>query len=104
MEYINRVELQGIVGSARTSEIGDKTLLRLSVATNNVYKGQDGYAVVECTWHNVTYWLPEGEDTSRFTKGAPVHITGRIRNQRYSGSDGTEHYTCEIIANTVEIL
>lgn len=104
MEYINKIEIAGQIGSVRASEIGNKTLLRLSVATNYVYKGQDDMAIAETTWHNVSYWLPKGEDASLFTKGLPIHITGRLRNQRYTTPDGTDHYTCEIIANTVEII
>lgn len=103
MEHINRIEIAGQVGSARTSEIGGRTLIRLSVATNYIYKN-DGMAIVETTWHNISYWLPEGEDATGFTKGAHIHLTGRLRNQRYTSSDGTEHSTCEIVANTLELI
>lgn len=104
MEHINRIEIAGQVGSARTSEIGGRTLIRLSVATNYIYNGHDGMVIVETTWHNVSYWLPEGEDASTYTKGAHIRITGRLRNQRYTASDGTERSTCEIVANTLELI
>lgn len=104
MEHINRIEIAGQVGSAKTSEIGGRTLLRLCVATNYIYKGRDGMAIVETTWHNVSYWLPAGEDATGFTKGAHIRITGRLRNQRYTSSDGTERSTCEIVANTLELI
>lgn len=104
MEYINKIEIAGKIGTARTSDINGKTLVRFSVATNHSYKDVSGFTTIETTWHNVTYWLPEGGNHSNFVTGAFVHITGRLRNQKYTTPDGTDHYTCEIIAHTAEII
>ena len=37
-QYINRVELQGIVGTSKVICIGDKKAVRFSLATNYTYK------------------------------------------------------------------
>ena len=48
-QYINRVELQGIVGTSKVTSIGDKKAVRFSLATNYVDKDKEGYPVIETT-------------------------------------------------------
>ena len=48
-QYINRVELQGIVGTSKVISIGDKKVVRFSLATNYTYKDKEGYPVIETT-------------------------------------------------------
>lgn len=48
-QNINRVELQGIVGTSKVTSIGDKKAVRFSLATNYVYKDKEGYPVIETT-------------------------------------------------------
>ena len=48
-QYINRVELQGIVGTSKVISIGDKKVVRFSLATNYAYKDKEGYPVIETT-------------------------------------------------------
>ena len=49
LECINRVELRGIVGTSRVTEVGDRNLINFSLATNYAYKDKDGYPVSETT-------------------------------------------------------
>ena len=49
LECINRVELQGIVGTSKVTCIGDKKAVRFSLATNYAYKDKEGYPVIETT-------------------------------------------------------
>ena len=53
---------------------------------------------------NVTAW--EGNKgipaLDFISKGTPVYVCGRLRSQKYQGSDGVEKSFLEIIANTVE--
>ena len=48
-QNINRVELQGIVGTSKVTSIGDKKTIRFSLATNYAYKDKEGYPVIETT-------------------------------------------------------
>lgn len=57
------------------------------------------------TWHNVT--ARESKDIQnldRIKKGSRVHVVGRIRNQRFCGTDGVERSMCEVVARTVELI
>ena len=48
-QYINRVELQGIVGTSRVSNLGEKNAVSFSLATNYAYKDREGCHVIETT-------------------------------------------------------
>lgn len=105
MEQLNKVNLRGIVGSVKTFNVGDRKCAKITVATNLAYRGQDGYAVIETTWNNITAW--EGKsihDLESLKKGDAVEIIGRLKNQRYTSSDGTEHSNVKILAHTVRVI
>ena len=53
IEFINRVELQGIIGSVRQYTIGTQKGFQLTVATNRVYRDKDGNPVIETQLHRL---------------------------------------------------
>ena len=48
-QYINRVELQGRVGTVRISPVHDTIVANFSVMTEHMYQTSDGNKVVEAT-------------------------------------------------------
>ena len=105
MEHINRIEIQGNVGTVRLNEHNGRKVANFSVATELLYKSRDGVAIAETTWHNVVAWASrEMPDLRRITKGTPVHVVGRMRSQKSTSTDGTEKYFYEIMAQKVQIL
>ena len=105
MEQLNKVELTGTVGSVNSRKIGDKVSLHFSVATNVMCKNAEGESVCETTWHNVRYFAERKDPlSSKVSKGAYVHILGRLRNYRYTGVDGTDRTGTEILASSVQVL
>lgn len=100
-ECINRVELQGIIGSARRFTIGEQNGFQFTIATNRVFKDRDGNACIETQWTNCSGWEKDGIDESILKKGQTVHLTGRLRTQRYTTADGDERYTTEVIVHDI---
>lgn len=105
MEELNRVELKGRIGAVRLTKLSETSVARLSVATNYAYMDSNNNPVIECTWHSVVVW--EGKAASRETleslaKGDAVHIIGRIRNQRYTDSEGCDKVFPEVLAHQIE--
>ena len=49
MEHINRIELQGHVGTVRTNVFEDRSVANFSVAIEYFYKNKDGSGVSETT-------------------------------------------------------
>ena len=100
-QHINRVELQGIVGTSRVSNLGEKNAISFSLATNYAFKDREGCHVIETTWHNCTFFADKGDDLSIYVKGTPLHIEGRLRNLRYTDACGCERTTIEVVASRV---
>ena len=105
MEHINRIEIQGRVGTLRTNIVNETMVANFSVATDYLYKGKDGAGVNETTWHNVVAWGNKGmPDLRRIAVGTPVHVTGRLRSQKYTSSEGVDKYIYEILADKLTVL
>lgn len=105
IEHINKVELQGHVGTVRANEHNGVKVVNFTLATELLYKTREGAAVVETTWHNVVVWdSTQMPDLNEITKGAPINVTGRIRVNRMKLADGTEKQFYEILANRIRIL
>ena len=105
MEQLNSVTLRGIIGNARIQNIGDTEMARFSVATDHAFKNRSGEAVIETTWHQVTAFKSDKmPDFSTLVRGAGVEVKGRLRNNRYTDSNGVERSVTEILASQVSVI
>ena len=100
-QHINRVELQGIVGTSRVSDLGEKKAISFSLATNYAFKDREGCHAIETTWHNCTFFADKEDDLSIYDKGTPRLIEGRLRNLRYTDACGCERTTMEVVVSKV---
>ena len=72
---------------------------------SDAYKNRSGEAVIEVTWHQVTAFKNDKmPDFSTLVKGAGVEVKGRLRNNRYTDSNGVERTMTEILASQVSVL
>ena len=105
MEHINKIELRGIVGSVRNNEYNGTKVANFSLVTELLHKSKDGNITAETTWHNIVAWEGKGiQNTEQIVKGAAVHVTGRIRDSRYTSADGVEKQFQEVLANRIRIV
>ena len=105
MEQLNKIELRGNVGNVRVQTVGTNEAVHFSLATNYAYKGKDGTPVIETTWHNVVAWNGKGmPDFRRIEKGSFVYVSGRVRFQKYSTTEGVEKQTYEVLASRLAII
>ena len=89
MEYINKVELQGVVGAVKRIT-AHTTLYRFTLCTSYCYRGSNGMPIIDCTWHNVSIPEKTPGELNWLEKGKWVHLTGRLQIMKYIGSDGME--------------
>lgn len=101
---INRVELQGRVGTVRIQSAGGCVVASFSLMTDEVYSASDGTVLCETTWHHVTAWEGREVNLEGLARGSLVHVEGRIRNSRYTASDGTERGYMEVMASSLKVL
>ena len=83
MNYINRIELAGVVvGTPELIRIGEKLKLSFTMRTEYAYHNRNGEAVIEKNFHRCNVWESSNisSDTLRkVTPGCKVHVTGRER-------------------------
>ena len=81
MEFLNKIEIAGVVGRANLTPCGPTTVCNFSVMTEYCYKGNDGGVVVDTLWLSVTACGPKPQwpDLSQIQKGSKVHVIGRLR-------------------------
>lgn len=104
---INRIEILGTLGNVRVFNQQDGTsFARFSLVTKRVFYQQSSESdIVEATWHSVI--VNQGKacpNLDMLTNGKTCHVIGRIKNSKYTGQDGQEHYSSDIVAQSVEIL
>lgn len=81
---------------------GGAAVTTLSVATNEVWKDNDGNKQERTEWHRVILWRKLAEIAGEYIKkGSKVYIEGRLQTRSWEDKDGVKKYTTEIIADTM---
>ncbi len=105
---INKVILVGNLGNDPDTKYtqGGMAITRISLATTSVRKGKDGAEPVERTeWHRVVFFGKLGEIAGEYLKkGSSVYVEGSIRYDKYTGQDGVEKYSTDIVADEMQML
>lgn len=105
MEFINKIELQGIVGNVVINTIQASNLARFSLLVEETYKSTDGTPVIQASWFSCIAWQDKKiKDFNKIKKGATIHLSGRVRMQRYEDSTGANRYVWEIVCQELEVL
>ena len=99
MEFLNKVELKGIVGRVTTTKVMDKSVTNFSLMTEQVNVNKDGLQATEVTWFYCTTF-----NEIAIKKGDNAHVLGWLRIRRYTAGDGTERASCEVVTASVTIL
>ncbi len=105
MEQLNRIEIRGTVGNVKLQAFTENRVARFSVVTNYAYRDKEGAPVIESAWHTVL--AREGrsvQNLDKIAKGSKVFVQGKMRYQKYIGSDGGEKFAAEIVADKVVLL
>ena len=104
---INKVILVGNLGNdpeTRDTQ-GGMAITRISLATTSVRKDKDGNQQERTEWHRVVFFGKLGEIAGEYLrKGSSVYVEGSIRYDKYTGQDGQEKYSTDIIADEMQML
>ena len=73
------------------------------VATNRVWKDQQGQKQEDVQFHNIVVFGRQAEIVKQYlTKGKSVLIEGRIQTRNWDAPDGTKKSKTEIVAERVQ--
>jgi len=104
---INKVILVGNLGNdpdVKYTQSG-MAVTRISLATTSVRKDRDGNTQERTEWHRVVFFGKLGEIAGEYLrKGRQVYVEGSIRYDKYTGQDGVEKYSTDIVADEMQML
>lgn len=104
---INKVILVGNLGNDPDTKYtqGGMAVTRISLATTSVRNDKDGNKQERTEWHRVVFFGKLGEIAGEYLrKGSQVYVEGSIRYDKYTGQDGVEKYTTDIVADEMQML
>lgn len=73
------------------------------IATNRVWKNQQGEKQEEAQFHNVVVFGRQAEIVNQYlAKGSLILVEGRIQTRSWDGKDGSKQYRTEIVAERIQ--
>lgn len=87
----------------RTTATG-QTVTSISLATNRFWKDKNGQKQDQTEFHNIVLWGKLGEIAGQYlTKGQEAYFEGRLSTRKYTGKDGIERRTTEVVAENMQL-
>ena len=108
MASVNKVILVGNCG--RDPEIrylpSGQAVANVSLATSSRRKDKNtGETIEDTQWHRITFYDRLAEIAGEYVKkGRPIYVEGRLKYGKYTGQDGVEKNTVDIIATEMQLL
>jgi|ERR1039457_3729999 single-strand DNA-binding protein len=107
MASINKVILIGNLGRDPETRFlpSGSAVANISIATTDTWKDKTSGEKKEATeWHRVVFFGRLAEIVGEYLKkGSQVYVEGRLQTRKYE-KDGQDHYSTEIIADTMKML
>lgn len=107
MVPVNKIILVGNLGrdpELRYTPQGNP-VCTFSIATNDRRKSREGEQSDVTTWFRVTLFGKQAETASQYlTKGRPVYIEGRLRQEEWTDKEGKTRHTLEVIATDMQFI
>ncbi len=105
---LNKALLIGHLGhdpDMRTMSSGEP-VAHLSLATSEAWKNKSTGARRDATeWHRVVLYKRLAEIAAQhLKKGALVYVEGHLQTRKWTGKDGMERHTTEIVGDELRIL
>lgn len=103
--YLNKVFLIGNL--TRDPELkalpnGNK-VASISLATNRVWKDQNGARQENTEYHNVVAFGRSAENLAQYSrKGSSLYVEGRIQTRSWDAADGQKKYRTEVVLETFQ--
>lgn len=105
MEFLNRIEIRGVVGRSEINTFNDFQVCNFSVVTEYSTRDREGNPDIDVAWFNVSAWQgPSMADFYEIQKGAWVKVVGRVRMKKYTTQDNEERQIMDVLARSVELI
>ncbi|MDX2443092.1 MAG: single-stranded DNA-binding protein, partial [Bacteroidales bacterium] len=82
-----------------------KKFARISLATSETYKNNNGEQVKNTEWHNLVAWGPKASFAEKYLKkGHEIAIEGKLSHRSYDDDKGNKRYITEVVVNNILML
>lgn len=107
MKSVNKVILLGNI--TRDPELKSTTngqsVCTFGIATNRVWKDQNGQKQSLPEYHNLVAWSGLAEFAHQHVrKGKPLYVEGYIKTRSWEGQDGQKNFRTEIVVENLVLL
>lgn len=104
---VNKVILVGRLGADPQLKYtpSGRANASFNVATNTVWKDQEGNQQERTDWHRVVAWGKLAEVMGEWLKkGSYVYLEGRLQTRSYEDSNNVKKYITEVVVSDMEML
>lgn len=103
--YINKAIIYGNL--TRDPELkalpSGSQVASISIATNRIWKDQNGAKQESVDYHNVVVFGRQAETAAQYLKkGSGVFVEGRMQTRSWDGQDGKKQYRTEVVADRIQ--
>jgi len=107
MPAINKVILVGNLcqDPEKRSTPQGHSVVSVSLATNESYKGKDGSKQQSTEYHKLVFWNQVADIVSTYCKkGSLIYVEGKLQTRKWTDKDNIEKYTTEIVVSQMQML
>src|SRR4030042_6539752 len=104
---VNKVILVGRLGADPQLKYtsSGRANVSFNIATNAVWKDQEGKQQERTDWHRIVAWGKLAEIMGEYLKkGHRVYLEGRLQTRSWADSNGVKKWTTEVTATDMEML
>jgi single-strand DNA-binding protein len=104
---VNKVILLGRLGADPQLKYtpSGRATVNFNVATNQVWKDQEGKQQEKTDWTRVVAWGKLAEIMGEWLKkGSLVYLEGRLQTRSYEDTNGVKKFITEVVAQEMEML
>ncbi len=104
---VNKVILLGRLGADPQLKYtpSGRATVNFNLATNQVWKDQEGKQQEKTDWSRVVAWGKLAEIMGEYLKkGSLVYLEGRLQTRSYEDTSGVKKFITEVVAQEMEML
>lgn len=104
---VNKVILVGNLGADPELKYtpSGAAVTTLSLATNEMWKDDQGNRQERTEWHRVVLWRRLAEVAGEYLKkGSKIYIEGRLQTRSWEDKDGIKRYMTEVVGDAMTML
>lgn len=107
MASFNLVVVMGNLGAdPEIRQAGDAQVANFRIACSERWKDKNTGELRENTeWVTIVAWRGLASIAQNYLhKGSPVLVEGKLKTRKWQGSDGSDRYATEVVADKIELL